>query len=112
MLPKPGYAINIPIEDWEDTMDGRLLTTIYINQVAFHLEAIEVKTNKQGIQCAANQMLMGDYYENLAAAHNPAGSLHEIRLGEKNYAVFIRPFLPTVIIEGKRYVIFGHPHSQ
>jgi len=89
----------VPEDEWEDTGDGRLLVTIYINGTPMHLEAIEVEVSEppdeyhRGEQMAKDP-LMESYFDGLFDACEPDGYFHE------------------TVIRGRRYVLFAQPYSQ
>lgn len=85
------HSITIPEEEWEDCGDGRLLTTLAINGSKLHIEAIEVKVTKGGVQKHAGRIL-NDYFDRLSDVFGQDGHFYTTIINGKEYAIFASPF--------------------
>ena len=75
----------------ETDADTRLLGTVQINGVSFHVEAIQLKLDEEEVQQAAAAE-MHDAFNEIYSGIGAEGPLRTIEHDGKQYAVFIYPY--------------------
>jgi hypothetical protein len=75
----------------ETDPNARLLGTVRINDVSFHVEAIQIKPDKEGAQQSAAPEVHENFNE-IYSGIGAEGPLRTIEYNGKEYAVFIYPY--------------------
>ena len=75
----------------ENDPKTRLLGTVRINDVPFHVEALQIKRDEEEVQQAAAPE-MYDYFNEIYAAVGAEGPLYTIEHDGREYAIFIYPY--------------------
>jgi hypothetical protein len=78
-------------ENSENDPKTRLLGTIRINDVPFHVEALQIKRDKEEVQQAADPE-MRDYFNEIYGAVGAEGPLYLIEYDGREYAIFVYPY--------------------
>jgi len=74
-----------------DDPAARLLATVEIAGTLHHLEAIAVKTSGSGEQ-AAQDVMNAEMLSDLGDAFGGDGAFQTVKIGRRNYVVFMSPF--------------------
>jgi hypothetical protein len=75
----------------ETEPNSRLLGTIHINGVSFHVEAIQITVDKEGAQQSAAPETY-DAFNEIYSGIGAEGPLRTIEHDGKEYAIFIYPY--------------------
>ena len=87
-----GPSVEIPASAWQPAAEdgSRLITTVVVNGLPLHLEAIEVSTDEYGIQRGC-----GDADESLATIHEVVGAeghWQTVTIGGRDYVLIASPY--------------------
>jgi len=75
----------------ENDPKTRLLGTVRINDVPFHVEALQIKRDEEEVQQAADPE-MNDYFNEMYVAVGAEGPLYLIEYDGREYAIFVYPY--------------------
>lgn len=91
----PAFTVTIPADFWkptgpDDDPKARLLCTGIINGHHHHVEAYQVKRDKEGVQTIANSYFEEEWQG--ICALNTTSPFCEQRIGRRSYVIVMQPY--------------------
>jgi hypothetical protein len=88
-------SINLPEDNWEEIGDSgnpraRLLASIRINGVSFHVEAVQVSDTRLGVQVFNPQT--PDWIKAALQESSDYDGMHTVKIGRLRYLLIITPY--------------------